>query len=197
MLHRALRVLASNAVGFLALFIALGGVGYAATGGFSSGGTLRACVGSNGVLKLASKKCAKGQKAVSWNQTGPAGVPGVKGVAGAPGSNGAAGATGAAGQNGADAQGTTEWARVDESGNLIAGRGVTATSVSGTAMIVTFDRDVSKCALLATQNTGASTVYISFVDLVPATNNRVDIQPAFGNSGTPVTAGVSVQAICP
>jgi hypothetical protein len=198
MLSKGLRLMASNAVGFLALFVALGGVGFAATGGFSSGGKLQACVNEEGTLKLlkAAKHCKKGQKGVSWNQTGPAGATGAKGATGAPGSAGPAGAAGAAGQNGPAAPGTTEWARVDESGNLIAGRGVIATKISGTTTDVDFDRDVTKCALFATQNTGSSGIYISFVDGQGGVNNRVVVQPAFG-SGTPVAEGVSVQAVCP
>jgi hypothetical protein len=197
-LSKGLRLMANNAVGFLALFIALGGVGYAATGGFSSGGTLRACANDEGTLKLlkAGKKCKKDQKSVSWNQLGPAGA---KGVAGAPGAPGGAGATGAAGQNGAPAPGTTDWARVAEDGTLIAGRGVTASKLSGTDTMVDFDRDVTKCGLFATHQTGSTAVYIAFVSVVNGTNNKVNIQPAFNNSGVPtgVAEGVSVQAICP
>jgi hypothetical protein len=84
---KTLKYLANNALGALALFIALGGVGYAATGGFVSGGKLQACVSGNGSLTLlkAGKHCRRGQKQIAWNQTGPQGPPGGSGVAGANG----------------------------------------------------------------------------------------------------------------
>ena len=105
MLSKGLKIVTSNAVGFLALFVALGGVGYAATGGFTSGGTLRACANEEGVIRLLKpgKKCKKGQKAVSWNQVGPAGAAGANGSAGAPGATGATGAKGAQGIEGESA----------------------------------------------------------------------------------------------
>lgn len=92
MLSKGLRFAANNAVGFLALFIALGGVGYAATGGFtSSTARIQACAGSGGTLKLLTgKKCGKGQKKVAWNQQGVAGAPGATGPSGIAGLNGAA-----------------------------------------------------------------------------------------------------------
>jgi hypothetical protein len=68
--------------------------------------TITACVKSTGTTRLidyqAGKRCVKGEKTVTWNQTGPRGLTGLKGVAGAAGSSGADGATGAAGPAGAD-----------------------------------------------------------------------------------------------
>jgi hypothetical protein len=102
MLSKGLRLMANNAVGFLALFIALGGVGYAATGGFTSGGTLRACANEEGRLKLlkSGERCKRGTKSVSWSQTGPAGARGALGAAGAPGAAGGQGAQGGQGPQG-------------------------------------------------------------------------------------------------
>jgi hypothetical protein len=96
MIATSLKYLRNNAIGALALFVALGGTGYAASGGFSQGGTLRACVNEEGRLKLVGSggRCKKGQKSLAWNQTGP------KGASGAAGSTGASGATGAAGAQG-------------------------------------------------------------------------------------------------
>jgi len=89
----------ANVLATLALVFAMTGGAIAATGGFSSGGTLRACVNEEGGLKLvkAGKRCGAGRKAVAWNVTGPAGP---KGTAGAVGAAGAAGPQGAAGKNG-------------------------------------------------------------------------------------------------
>jgi hypothetical protein len=92
----------SNAVGLLALFIALGGTSYAVTSGKFVGRDhqVHACVKTkSGTLRLvtAHKRCRRGEQLVSWNQTGPAGT---KGSAGAPGASGAPGTPGAPGQAG-------------------------------------------------------------------------------------------------
>ena len=55
---------------------------------------------SNGALRLAAK-CGKNERAVTWNNTGPAGARGATGLQGPAGSQGAAGATGATGATGA------------------------------------------------------------------------------------------------
>jgi hypothetical protein len=96
---KGLRFMASNAIGVLALFIALGGVGYAATGGFTAGGRLQACVNEEGGIKLlkAGKHCKRGQKTVAWNQTGPSGTNGASGASGAAGASGSNGANGTTG----------------------------------------------------------------------------------------------------
>jgi hypothetical protein len=95
-----MRFAAHNAIALVALFVALGGVSYAATNAFTaSSGQLTACVGESHVFKLKAnrKPCPKGQKTVAWNQTGPAGVNGAKGTIGASGPSGATGSPGAAG----------------------------------------------------------------------------------------------------
>jgi hypothetical protein len=139
--------LANNAVGVLALFVALGGVSYAASGGFSSGGTLKACVNEEGVVRLlkTGRHCKRGQKAVSWNQTGPVGP---KGSAGATGATGPIGLTGASGQ-----PSNVMWAKIGAEGTLEAGHGVTDIKDNGEApYTVTFEKDVTNCAVVATQN---------------------------------------------
>jgi hypothetical protein len=82
----------ANVAATLALVIAMSGGALAATGGFTSGGKLQACTSSNGTLKLLQpgKKCKKGQKALAWNQTGPAGPKGATGATGIAGLNGSA-----------------------------------------------------------------------------------------------------------
>ena len=102
MVTNGLRYLRNNAIGALALFVALGGTGYAATGGFNQGGTLKACVNGEGRLKVVGSgtHCHKGQKPVSWNQTGPKGATGAAGANGAPGAQGPQGAHGAQGIEG-------------------------------------------------------------------------------------------------
>src|SRR6201992_1472646 len=96
----------ANVAATLALVLAMSGGALAAAGGFSSGGQLKACANGEGVLKLLKpgKRCPKGQTAVAWNQTDPAGA---RGATGATGPSGASGATGSQGsQGGQGPQGT-------------------------------------------------------------------------------------------
>jgi hypothetical protein len=74
----------ANVAATLALVFAMSGGAIAATGGFTAASSsIKACVGSNGVLKvLKGKKCKSGQKAVSWSQQGPAGAKGATGPTG-------------------------------------------------------------------------------------------------------------------
>ncbi|MHB8234666.1 MAG: hypothetical protein ACYDHT_08435 [Solirubrobacteraceae bacterium] len=140
----------ANVAATLALVFAMSGGAIAATGGFSSGGTLRACVNEEGVIRLLKpgKACKRGQKSVSWNQTGPAGAKGATGAAGPAGATGPGGATGATG-----APASSLFAVISETGQLIRGSGVA--SVSGAnPFIVKFSRDVSQCAFTATLNGG-------------------------------------------
>jgi hypothetical protein len=93
----------ANVAATLALVLAMSGGAIAATGRFSSGGKLQACVNGEGGLRLLKpgKHCTRGQQAIGWNQEGPAGARGATGATGAPGSPGATGAQGPAGANGA------------------------------------------------------------------------------------------------
>jgi hypothetical protein len=92
----------ANVAATLALVFAMSGGAIAATGGFSSGGTLKACVNREGRLKLlkSGEHCKRGTKTVSWNQVGPAGAPGAPGAAGPAGQKGADGIKGVQGPEG-------------------------------------------------------------------------------------------------
>jgi len=98
MLPRACRFAANNAIALVALFLAVGGASYAATGAFkaSSATVYKACVGESRVvvLKTGGKPCHKGQRTIVWNQEGLAGAKGAAGATGAAGANGANGANG-------------------------------------------------------------------------------------------------------
>lgn len=94
MLRGASRFAANNAVALVALFIALGGASYAATGALSaSNPRYAACVGESHVvvLKTGHKPCGKGKRTIVWNQEGPAGAKGATGATGPAGAAGAAG----------------------------------------------------------------------------------------------------------
>jgi hypothetical protein len=71
----------------LALAIALGGVGYAATTRDSGGSQpINACVepAGNQLIYSASGTCSGGQTLITWNQVGPQGPPGAAGVSSSP-----------------------------------------------------------------------------------------------------------------
>jgi hypothetical protein len=145
----------ANVAATLAVVLAMSGGAVAATGGFTSGGKLQACVNREGGLRLlkAGGKCKKGQAPVSWSQVGPKGPAGVEGPAGA------AGAAGTPGTPGASA--VTLWAEVNASGQLVASSGVTNVTGNAEGRFFTFNRDISKCGVSATLNEGpASVVYV-------------------------------------
>lgn len=100
-------VLRGNALGAIALFVALGGTSFAVTRGFTDRqGRLTGCVGAHGALRLVKPRhrCAKGQTMVRWSIAGPRGRTGPRGATGPIGLTGAPGPAGAAGQNGAPGQ---------------------------------------------------------------------------------------------
>ncbi len=116
----------------------------------SQASTIYACVKKSGSPRIVSKttKCKKHERKLSWSSQGPAGK------------NGAAGATGSKGETGAAA--TTLWAVVEFNGTLV--RGGTGT-VSSKSIIsspshydVVFNRDVSKCAYIATPGSTSTTL---------------------------------------
>lgn len=132
-----------NAIGFLALFVALGGASYAVAstrGLVGHNGKVYSCVNSKtGAVRLIKKgvKCHKGQQSLSWNQQGPIGAQGQTGLQGTQGS-----------------PGLSLFARVDETGALYQhSPGVTVSKNSKFKGIytVTFTQDVSGCAAVISQ----------------------------------------------
>jgi hypothetical protein len=142
-MHRRFRPRLSfaNVAATMALVLAASGLAVAATP--QSPKVIRACAKkSNGALRVIAKgNCRKSEKAVSWNQTGPAGV------AGAPG---ATGATGAKGDPGTPA--TKLIAQVKSDGTLNTGSaGVRTTRYSSGTYFIQFPQDVSHCSAVANQ----------------------------------------------
>jgi hypothetical protein len=132
----------------------------------SQASTVYACVKTkSGTPRIVSKKakCRKGEKKLSWGTQGPAGQ------------NGAAGATGAKGETGAAA--TALWAVVEFNGTLVRGGSgaVSSTSIVATPShyIVTFNRDVTKCAYIAAPASNVATTFppIGFIGVAPAEGN--------------------------
>jgi hypothetical protein len=91
----------ANVMATVAVFLAVGGGGYALAAG-SSRSVIHACATKQGDLRLvgAKAKCAAKEHAVVWNRRGRAGPRGPQGTAGATGATGSAGSPGAAGKDG-------------------------------------------------------------------------------------------------
>jgi hypothetical protein len=98
-------------------------------------------------------KCKRGQTLVSWGQTGPAGPQGATGATGVAGVPGAPGTPGLQGPKGDSSD--VKWALVSDDGNLEAGHGVGAAAeafIPSAHYAVAFDRDITKCGLVASMN---------------------------------------------
>jgi hypothetical protein len=91
-------------VGYVALFLALGGGALAATGAFTgSDGRIHGCVNAKGaltVLRAPATNCTAGKARIAWNQTGPRGIKGQRGPQGIQGIQGIQGAQGLQGPKG-------------------------------------------------------------------------------------------------
>lgn len=125
----------------IALLVALGGTGWAVTGGTSQKAGPAA----------KSKADARGPR----GPRGPRGLRGLRGPAGPAGPAGAAGAAGPAGPTGpAGPAATALWAFVDSTGTLIRNKGaVSALKLATGQYQVIFNQDVTACSYEATQST--------------------------------------------
>jgi hypothetical protein len=103
---RLLAYLRGHHVGLVALFIALGGSSFAAgVAVTSTGAVIHGCYRTKGGslhIVAARKRCAHGERAITWSQQGPAGASGSTGAAGPPGVVGTPGSPGAPGAPGAN-----------------------------------------------------------------------------------------------
>jgi hypothetical protein len=105
----------------VALFVALGGGAWAASGGLiGAGGVIHACVpNKGGPLSVVppGEKCGRGQRRISFNQQGP---PGQTGPQGPPGQAGRQGGQGAKGDQGPAGPGATTFTTTLASGTFAA-----------------------------------------------------------------------------
>jgi hypothetical protein len=94
--HRVIAQLRGNLVGWIALFVALGGTGYAATS--RSHANINACANKKtGQLSIRhGARCKRGQVKLSWAKQGPKGPAGTSAIQ----AFGAVGATGIVNPNG-------------------------------------------------------------------------------------------------
>jgi hypothetical protein len=153
MVRRALDVARQQAVGMVALFVALGGTSYAvATGSIDSRELKNNSIRTQDVRNrtLLEKDFKRGQL--------KAGRQGPRGAAGAQGPTGPTGLTGPTGPDGVPA--TRLCARVNGgSGEPLSGSGVTSSSRTAVgSYTVTFSRSVQACAVLATAGVGTPAV---------------------------------------
>jgi len=88
----------SKVAATLAVFLAAGGVAWAASG---SGGVIHACYKKRGGALRIAHRCRHGEKRLSWNQVGPLGPRGARGTTGRTGVAGATGPQGPTGKEGA------------------------------------------------------------------------------------------------
>ena len=95
---------ASLTVAFIALFVSLAGVGYAATGGIpGSNGVIHSCYQKrHGALRVvpADRRCKRSEKALAFNQRGRRGARGAQGLEGKQGLQGKQGVQGKQGKQG-------------------------------------------------------------------------------------------------
>ena len=189
----------ANVVASLALFMTLGGVGYAATQlpdnrvGTSQ---LKANAVTSGKVKngtLVKADFKSGQL--------PAGAKGAAGAAGPAGPAGAAGPAGPGGATGpAGAPATALWAFVRSDGTLIRGSAaVTASAATSTGFVnVTFNRSVDGCIWQGTSgldNFLLPPTAIVTTDRDPTIPNRVYIQTR-DLAGTSVARDVMLAVFC-
>jgi hypothetical protein len=188
----------ANVVATLAWVFAMTGGAIAATGGFTSGGKLQACVNEEGGLKLlkAGKHCKRGQKTIAWNQTGPSGAAGAKGAAGATGALGATGAS-IQGPKGESGQPTNVmWAKIGREGTIEDGNGVIGVKDNGTSpYTVTFEKDVTNCAVVATQNDNSTSV-VTTAKTEANLGNGAEVWIVGRELGAPVERRFSIIAVC-
>jgi hypothetical protein len=94
------RVHLTPAVGACVIALAVAASAGAYVAGTGSSGTIVACVGHKGGGLYVARKCAHGDRVLTWSVTGPQGPAGKDGAAGAAGPKGDTGAAGSPGSPG-------------------------------------------------------------------------------------------------
>jgi hypothetical protein len=148
--------------------VAVGGIAYASIP--DSKGVIHGCyrktTGQLIVIDSDGKGCEEGWKPLNWSQTGATGLTGPTGPTGATGPTGSTGATGPTGARGPTGPtgargptgptgptgpaGSSLFANVDEDGTLLSGTATSAVRIGNGQYTVTFGRDVTTCAPVAT-----------------------------------------------
>lgn len=132
---------------------------------------------------------------------GPAGPAGARGPAGADGADGADGAAGAPGAPGAPGEDATKLFAVYDPARaepLLHESGVERVDAA-TSYVVTFDRDVSACAPVATvysDNGGFSTSHYVVVSQAPSLPRTISVAGIRRDTGGFIATGFSLAVFC-
>lgn len=172
----------ANVAATLAVLFAMSGGAIAATGGFSSGSTIRACVNEEGGVKLlkAGGRCGKGRKTVSWNAAGRDGAKGTTGASGAAGAQGKEGAAGKEGKAGSEGQPGTARAYAN-----VSSTGVLSTSHVKNVLSTSRAAEGIYCVNLPSSIDVNSTTAVTTINL---TGGGAWTPPATANIESPATA---------
>jgi hypothetical protein len=190
-----------NVVGYIALFVALGGTSYAATGGnfilgqpnsASSTTSLSAPVAGKKALQLTNTSTGAGATGLGLSVA--SGHPPFTVNSGTKVTNLNADRLDGLDSSAFLSSSDVKWAQVEPDGTLDAHSGVTAVNHLGTGSYdVSFDQDVSGCAYSAT---AVKTPYeIGALSDAPDTPDAVQIGISDG-ANNPADTGFSVEAFC-
>jgi len=181
-LHRRIAShIRGQAVGYIAIFLALGG-GYALAANTNTK-TINGCVVKKTGELFVKSRCGRGQSKITWNQQGPQGIQGQ---------------TGAPGQAPPSA-----WATIGSNGNP-AGSGVSSQLTSTGVFQVTF----TPSACVGAFNAPVVTPFSGIAGTVPlawivgtSTANVFSVftgtEPVGGGAFTPANLSFDVQDVCP
>ena len=213
--RRVLRSRASRSVAIAVLALpVVAAVGYAAIPGPS--GQINGCYANSGIGLIGAAKgtlrvvdtgeqCRSGETPITWSQTGPAGPAGPAGATGATGATGAQGPQGPEGPQGPQgpagppgADGSPLWAVIDDGFNqngpivtLRSGSHATGAQFVGTHSVVTFDRDVSDCAVAVTPQASHPAVTAR-----PSSSDIHAVEVFLFENDTPVNRPYSMTVSC-
>lgn len=207
----------ANVMATLAVFVALGGTGYAAvilprdsvgsrelkadsvgTSELRTSGVTSRDVRDGTIALRDLSDSAVSSLSGERGPVGPQGQPGPKGDSGAPGPTGSVGPPGPAGAQGLPGESVAdEWAVINAARARVAGTATSTTSGGVGEVLVGFSRSVTDCAAVAT---------LAKVGVFPdPPAGRVTVAPAadgvlvrtYNSSGTPDTIGFHLIVVCP
>ncbi len=185
----------ATVIAAIALLVALGGTGYAATAlPADSVGTAQ--LKDNAVIsaKVRNGSLLRVDFARGQLPAGPRGLPGLAGPAGPTGPTGPAGPAGPAG-----AGATGLWAAVNSSGSFARSVGTTSAGRLGTGSYeVIFNKDVSGCGYVATLgNATTDTPGSGEISVAPRKNNANGVRvQTFSDTGTATDESFFLAVFC-
>lgn len=198
-----IRISYANAVSSIALFIALGGVSYAAVkipkNSVGTSQLRNGAVTADKVKKgsLTKENFANGQLVGPKGDPGPAGQDGSRGPEGPAGAAGAQGAQGVAGPAGANA--ASVYATVNDAGGYTPSlsSGVSSsTRLSNGTYEVDFSKALTGCAVIATQPVGAAFGTFLSAGVSNGPSGIVSIESRTSGGGTQDSA-FQIAVFCP